>query len=186
MKLDFDPYSRVYIVLLSVVALSAGGLAIFSDSSQLGLSAAILGLYVLHLYSMQLMQRQWQTMEGLERVVGELGAGDPSDEEREIDDEEIENTGGQTVRRDFKLGTVAVIKGVMSPGIVSEVMSEHRRRPGLTFGDHAVELGHLTETELEELMQVKHRGVYTPGEIRRARRRIEEYRSSVRPDMPGT
>lgn len=191
-------HSRVYVFLLGVVAVAAAGLAWFFENTSLGLAAAILGLYVLHLYSMQVMQRQWRALQGLERLVGELGL-----EEEPAGEQEGEIGGGtgasdreagaaastageeRTVHRDFGLGTVAIIKGMMSPRDVSEVMAEHRRRPGLTFGDHAVELGHLTETELEDLVQVKHRGVYEPGEIRQARRRIREYRSSLDPEMTG-
>lgn len=190
-------HSRVYVFLLGAVAAAAAGLAWYFENTSLGLAAAILGLYVLHLYSMQVMQRQWRALQGLERLVGELeleepsggaegasgdggsatsaGAGNPSS----TDGEE------QSVHRDFGLGTVAIIKGMMSPRDVSEVMAEKRRRPGLTFGDHAVELGHLTETELENLVQVKHRGVYTAGEIRQARRRTREYRSSLDPETAG-
>ncbi len=187
MSSSLGSHSRIYVFLLAAVALVAGGLAVFSDNTSLGLAAAILGLYVLHLYSMRVMQRQWRAMQGLERLVGELGAGGPDEGEGPDDRGGREGSDGdegeETVRRDFGLGTVAIIKGMMSPRDVSEVMSQRRRRPGLTFGDHAVELGHLTETELEDLVQVKHRGVYTPGEIREARQRIREYRSSLDPEM---
>lgn len=192
MPSSLGSHSRVFVFILAGAALAAGGLAIFFDNTSLGLAAAVLGLYVLHLYSMQEMQRQWRALQGLERLVGELGLGEMSEEggpkpERsrrgggrdEGDEEE------RTVRRDFALGTVAIIKGMMSPRDVSDVMSQQRDRPGLTFGDHAVELGHLTETQLEDLMQVKHRGVYTPEEIRVAREKIQSYRNSLDPEAAG-
>ena len=196
-------HSRVYVFVLGGAALAAGGIAVFSDNTSLGLAAAVLGLYVLHLYSMQVMRRQWRALQGLERLVGELGQGEAPGEEAPADepppgerpegaDEEEEGEdegdgGADTVRRDFGLGTVAIVKGMMSPRDVSEVMSRQRERerPGLTFGDHAVELGHLTETQLEDLVQVKHRGVYTPEEIRAARERIRSYRDSLDPEAVG-
>ncbi len=193
MPSSLGSHSRVYVFVLGGAALAAGGLAVFFDNTSLGLAAAVLGLYVLHLYSMQEMQRQWRALQGLERLVGELGHGEMSEEdlspERRRTGSDREEGGGdesgRSVRRDFGLGTVAIIKGMMSPGDVSEVMSQQRNRPGLTFGDHAVELGHLTETQLEDLVQVKHEGVYTPEEIREAREKIQSYRNSVDPEMSG-
>lgn len=195
MPSSLGSHSRVFVFILAGAALAAGGLAVFFDNTSLGLAAAVLGLYVLHLYSMQEMQRQWRALQGLERLVGELGLGEISEEDleprprraeegrAEADEEHGED--GRTVRRDFGLGTVAIIKGMMSPRDVSEVMSQQRDRPELTFGDHAVELGHLTETQLEDLVQVKHRGVYTPEEIREAREKIQSYRNSLDPEAVG-
>lgn len=190
MPSSLGSHSRVYVFVLGGAALAAGGLAVFFDNTSLGLAAAVLGLYVLHLYSMQEMQRQWRALQGLERLVGELGHGEMSEEalslERRRTGSDREEGGGdesgRTVRRDFGLGTVAIIKGLMSPRDVSEVLAQLRNRPGLTFGDHAVELGHLTETQLEDLVQVKHEGVYTPEEIREAREKIQSYRNSVDPE----
>lgn len=193
MPSSLGSHSRVYIFVLGGAALAAGGFAVFLDNTSLGLAAAVLGLYVLHLYSMQEMQRQWRALQGLERLVGELGHGEMSEEdlslERRQSGSDREDGGrdesGRTVQRDFGLGTVAIIKGLMSPRDVSDVLSQQRNRPGLTFGDHAVELGHLTETQLEDLVQVKHQGVYTPEEIREAREKIQSYRNSVDPEMSG-
>lgn len=191
MPSSLQSHSRIYVFVLGGAALAAGGLAVFFDNTSLGLAAAVLGLYVLHLYSMQEMQRQWRALQGLERLVGELGHGEMSEEDLSLErrrtgsdrEEGGGDESGRTVRRDFGLGTVAIIKGLMSPRDVSEVMSQQRNRPGLTFGDHAVELGHLTETQLEDLVQVKHEGVYTPEEIREAREKIQSYRNSVDPEM---
>lgn len=188
-----DSHSRIYVLVLAAVTVIAGGLAYFTDSASLGLAAAVLGLYVLHLHSIQVMQRQWRTLQGLERIVGEIGAaeadtggeapapGGPG-EAAGAEGEAGEEAG--TVRRDFGLGTVAIVKGAMSPAEVSEVMAEQRRRPERTFGDHAIELGHLTERELEELVQVKHRGRYPAEEVRRARGRLRAYRRSLDPGAP--
>lgn len=193
MPSSLQSHSRVYVFVLGGAALAAGGLAVFFDNTSLGLAAAVLGLYVLHLYSMQEMQRQWRALQGLERLVGELGHGEMSEEDLSLErrrtgsdrEEGGGDESGRTVRRDFGLGTVAIIKGLMSPRDVSEVLAQLRNRPGLTFGDHAVELGHLTETQLEDLVQVKHEGVYTPEEIREAREKIQSYRNSVDPEMSG-
>lgn len=155
-----DTHSRVYVLLLGGVTVIAGGLAYFTDSASLGLAAAVLGLYVLHLHSIQVMQHQWRTLQGLERLVGEIGTSESDVGEKAPAPAGAEGeAGGEagTVHRDFGLETVAIVKGAMSPADVSEVMAEQRRRPDRTFGDHAIELGHLTERELEELVQVKHR-----------------------------
>lgn len=202
MQSNLAAHSRIYVFVLAAVALVSGGLAAFTENPSLGFAAAILGLYVLHLYSMQVMQRQWRTLQGLERLVGELGLSDLVDEADggeagglgpgteqtdgggrppgggDEDDEEM-------VRKEFGLGTVAIVKGAMTPRAVSEVMARKRSEPGLTFGDHAVELGYLTETELEDLVQTRHEALYTRDEIHRARRRIQEYRSSLDPEMAG-
>lgn len=193
-----DSHSRIYIYLLGVVTLGAGGLAYFSGSASLGLAAAVLGLYVLHLHSIRVMARQWRSLQGLERLVGEIGTGDPDADavapagrtggaraEGAGEDGSGDGDDAGLVRRDFGLGTVAIVKGAMSPRDVSEVMAEQRRESGRTFGDLAVALGHLTGSELEELVQAKHRGRYRAGEVRDARRRIEAYRSSLDPEAPG-
>ena len=196
-----DSHSRIYVLVLAAVTVIAGGLAYFTDSASLGLAAAVLGLYVLHLHSIQVMQRQWRTLQGLERIVGEIGgseadgggdtaapagpgvgAGGGGGDRAGVEGESGEEAG--TVHREFGLGTVAVVKGAMSPAEVSEVMAEQRRHPERTFGDHAIELGHVTERELEELVQVKHRGRYPAEEVRRARGRIRAYRRSLDPGAP--
>lgn len=199
MSSGIEAHSRLYIVLLGTVALVAGGLAFFSDSASLGLAAAVVGLYVLHLYSIQVMQQQWKTLQGLERLVGEIGISEPAAERGPPDrspgggegSPTAERSGAaddgadDTVQREFGLGTVAIVKGAMSPEEVARVMAEERRDPGRTFGDHAVRLGHLTETRLEDLLQVQRRGRYSTGAIREARRRIRAYRRSVDPGAPG-
>lgn len=194
-------HSRIYVFVLGGVALVAGGLAVFTDNTSLGFASAILGLYVLHLYSMQVMQQQWRALQGLERLVGELGLADLADGDEEGALEQLgageasptaAGDGGREaeeseakVRKDFALGTVAIVKGVMTPAEVAQVMARQRSEPGLTFGDHAVEMGYLSETQLEDLTQTRHEGLYGQDEIRRARRRIQDYRTSVDPEGVG-
>lgn len=70
------PFSRSYLTIVIAVALVVGGLAVFGQSSTLALAAAILGLYVLHLFSnWQLasnQRQQWQTLREVERMLGAL------------------------------------------------------------------------------------------------------------------
>lgn len=80
------------------------------------------------------------------------------------------------VPRHFALGTVAIIKNVLTPDEVAQVLMEQRRRPKRRFGELAVEMGLLGETELESLLLTQQEGVYKKKEIKAARERLESYR----------
>lgn len=71
------PFSRSYLAIVAGVAVVVGVLAVFGQSSTLALAAAVLGLYVLHLFSnWQLasdQRKQWQTLREVERMLSDLG-----------------------------------------------------------------------------------------------------------------
>ncbi len=281
------PFSRSYLTIVIGVAVAVGGLAIFGRNSTLALAAAILGLYVLHLYSNYQLasdqRQQWQTLREVERMLGaldespvggrepppeaspapghgaaeETGRGAPgegsggsdassgppeagtapdadeaagsSDSSRsrksdrspeaapsvgtaaDGDTEQIEDSdaapeeprgvdvdrggrggeeaeGGEEgveadeeddetvlVPRQYKLGTVAVVQRVLTPGEVARVLAVQNRDPDRQFGDIAVELNLLSATELEELLRIQRRGLYRPEAISRARRDLKHY-----------
>jgi hypothetical protein len=280
------PVSRSYLIIVISVAVVVGGLAVFGQSSTLALAAAVLGLYVLHLFSnWQLasnQRKQWQTLREVERMLGALeeqepdagsepardggrpgsaaadaaapagggsaaAAGEPpgsssdqdpgtavgeegataaegeaadgrardgeaaeprsatprneelspgeqesgaeSEEPGEfaVDEvpsrtEQTDETGGEDdeaavfVPRHYKLGTVAVVQRVLSPAAVARVAAVQERHPDQKFGDIAVRLDFLTESELEELLETQRRGLYRPEAIRRARDELKKFR----------
>ena len=243
------PFSRSYLIIVVAVAVVVGGLAVFGQSSTLALAAAILGLYVLHLFSnWQLasnQRQQWQTLREVERMLGALDRkhqdplevrGDPdiqpdssaqiaavgtdpedsdgsekgpestaasdvsaetpepavgdtspadpasSPDERETPppepspDQPEDADESVLVPRQYKLGTVAVVQRVLAPGEVARVLAVQDRQPDRRFGDIAVDLGLLTESELEELLETQKEGLYRPEAISRARRDLKKYR----------
>ncbi len=83
------------------------------------------------------------------------------------------------VPRHFALGTVALVRNVLTPSEVARVLLEQRRRPDSRFGTLAVELGLLSETALEELLLAQQEGLFTDEEMRDARQRLQEFRQST-------
>ncbi len=79
------------------------------------------------------------------------------------------------VPRRFALGTVAIIRKLLEPADVERILLEQRRYPRLRFGDVAIQLGLLTEEELQELLIAQERGVFADEEISDARRRLAAY-----------
>lgn len=80
--------------------------------------------------------------------------------------------------RHFALGTVAVIRKLLEPADVERILAEQRRYPRLRFGDIAVQLGLLTEPQLQEVLLAQQQGVFTDTEIREARDRLRQFRES--------
>jgi hypothetical protein len=77
--------------------------------------------------------------------------------------------------RHFALGTVAILRNLLQPCDVEQILAEQRRYPRLRFGDAAVQLGLLSEPELEELLTAQVEGVFTDEEIFDTRARLREY-----------
>ncbi|MFQ5747199.1 MAG: hypothetical protein ACE5HF_08285 [Gemmatimonadota bacterium] len=84
------------------------------------------------------------------------------------------------IPRHFALGTVALVRNVLSPARVAEILVEQRKRPDLRFGDLAVELGFISESQKEDLLLKQQEGLFTDAELRDARMRLKEYRESHR------
>lgn len=246
------PFSRSYLLIVIAVAVGVSGLAVFGQSSTLALAAAILGLYVLHLFSnWQLasnQRQQWQTLREVERMLSALDreaaapaeagappdtASSPSDadgsltavgdepagpeppeggpeatagsgvsaetpggavshetpddagldDRRDLPDETATAGKGEEdqedtvlVPRQYKLGTVAVVERVLTPGEVARVLGVQDRHPDRQFGDIARDLDILTAAELEDLLETQREGLYRPEAISRARRDLKKFR----------
>ncbi|MFQ5889201.1 MAG: hypothetical protein ACE5JR_04010 [Gemmatimonadota bacterium] len=84
------------------------------------------------------------------------------------------------IPRHFALGTVALVRNMLGPADVARVLLEQKKRPDERFGKLAVQLGLLTESQLEELLLAQQEGLFTDEEMREARRRLEEFRQPHR------
>ncbi len=97
-----------------------------------------------------------------------------------------ERTGTEVpVPRHFALGTVALVRNLLTPAEVARVLLEHRRQMGKKFGALAVELGLLTESEREELLLAQQEGLFTDAEMRDARMRLREFRENAAHTLAG-
>lgn len=83
------------------------------------------------------------------------------------------------VPRHFALGTVALVRKMLTPAEVARVLLEQRRRPDARFAALAVDIGLLTKTQREELLLAQQEGLFTDAEMREARRRLQEFRQSA-------
>jgi hypothetical protein len=105
------------------------------------------------------------------------GTSEPWD----LDDVDDATGGSQSkmpMPRHFALGTVAVIRKLLEPDDVERILAEQRRYPRLRFGDIAVQLGLLTEPQLQEVLLAQQQGVFTDAEIRETRDRLRVFREA--------
>ena len=87
----------------------------------------------------------------------------------------LEPSSKMPMPRRFALGTVAILRNLLQPADVERILAEQRRYPRLRFGDVAVQLGCLSEVELQELLAAQEEGVFTDEEIIDTRARLEAY-----------
>jgi hypothetical protein len=83
------------------------------------------------------------------------------------------------IPRHFALGTVALVRDLLTPAEVARVLLQQRKQPEKKFATLAVELGLLTESEREELLLAQQEGLFTDAEMREARQRLKEFREST-------
>ncbi len=178
----------------------------FGSERTLGLSAAVLGLYTLHLVSIRYilegqaqnrtrLDAQWKFLQLLvdpnvlergertgrpspDATTGSIGGdqtaapggngGDPAAAERQI-----------PTPRHFALGTVALIRNLLTPAQVAHVLVEQRNQPDERFAAIAVDLGMLTEDQREELLLAQQEGLFTDSEMREAHQRLREFRMAT-------
>ena len=81
--------------------------------------------------------------------------------------------------RHFALGTVALIRNMLSPAQVARILVEQRQQPDKKFATLAVELGMLTDAQREELLLAQQEGLFSDAEMREARERLREFRKST-------
>lgn len=89
------------------------------------------------------------------------------------------------VPRHFALGTVALVRDLLTPAEVARVLLEQRRQSGKKFGVLAVEMGLLSESQREELLLAQQEGLFTDAEMRDARQRLREFRETAAHSMAG-
>ena len=90
-------------------------------------------------------------------------------------DDVLEPSSRLPMPRHFALGTVAILRNLLQPGDVEQILAEQRCYPRLRFGDAAVQLGLLSESELKELLSAQVEGVFTDEEILDTRARLQAY-----------
>ncbi|MDH3298115.1 MAG: hypothetical protein OEM96_07560 [Gemmatimonadota bacterium] len=81
--------------------------------------------------------------------------------------------------RHFALGTVALIRDLLTPAQVAHILIEQRQQPDERFAAIAVDLGLLTEEQREELLLAQQEGLFTDEEMREARQRLSEFRKAT-------
>ncbi|MCL7967035.1 MAG: hypothetical protein M8857_07995 [marine benthic group bacterium] len=83
------------------------------------------------------------------------------------------------IPRHFALGTVALIRQLLTPAEVARILMEQRRQPDKRFATLAVELGLLEDSQREELLLAQQEGLFTEDEMRRAREGLRQFREST-------
>lgn len=108
----------------------------------------------------------------------EWGAPDAAEAEPAASNARQETVRNVPIPRHFALGTVAIIRRLMEPEEVAQVMLEQRHQPKLRFGEVAVQLGFLTPGQVDELLLAQKEGLFTDDEIREARARLRAFHES--------
>lgn len=83
------------------------------------------------------------------------------------------------IPRHFALGTVALIRQLLTPPEVARVLMEQRRQPDKRFATLAVEMGLLEDSQREELLLAQQEGLFTEEEMRQAREGLHQFREST-------
>lgn len=100
------------------------------------------------------------------------GAGEMSTDDRFVVTE-------VPIPRHFALGTVALIRQLLTPPEVARILMEQRRQPDKRFATLAVEMGLLGESQREELLLAQQEGLFTEEEMRQAREGLHQFREST-------
>lgn len=81
--------------------------------------------------------------------------------------------------RHFALGTVALIRNMLTPAQVARILVEQRQQPDKKFATLAVDLGMLTDEQREELLLAQQEGLFSDAEMREARERLRDFRKTT-------
>lgn len=81
--------------------------------------------------------------------------------------------------RHFALGTVALIRNMLTPAQVARILVEQRQQPDKKFASLAVELGMLNDMQREELLLAQQEGLFSDAEMREARERLRDFRKTT-------
>ena len=124
-------------------------------------------------------------MPGISRPRSRPVSGDPPQPESERAVSEVRPAGARQqpvevpIPRHFALGTVALIRELLTPAEVARVLMEQRRQPDKRFATLAVEMGLLEDSQREELLLAQQEGLFTEDEMRRAREGLRQFREST-------
>lgn len=83
--------------------------------------------------------------------------------------------GGLKVPRDLRIGTVAIVQGVLEPSDVSSIMSMQERQPEKSFGELAVESGLLEPGQVEKIREVQETGLYSQRRLKQAKSKLRTF-----------
>lgn len=83
--------------------------------------------------------------------------------------------GDLMVPRDLRIGTVAIVQGMLDPSDVSRIMSMQERQPERPFGELAVEAGLLEPEQVEELLEVQETGLYSQRKLKQAKSKLRTF-----------
>ncbi|TFG65458.1 MAG: hypothetical protein E4H28_04165, partial [Gemmatimonadales bacterium] len=190
MKLSQDSrqYSIPFISALGVLTVALAVLSWVTHERSLSLSAAVLGFYSLHLISVRFiiedhaedkarMESQWtllklmvdpnaitaETAPRISTSSGDLMLSTNGANELGAEPQRIPTA------RHFALGTVALIRDLLSPAQVAKILVEQRNQPDQRFAAIAHDLGMLNDEQREELLLAQQEGLFTDEEMREAR-----------------
>jgi hypothetical protein len=105
------------------------------------------------------------------------GEGRAKPSQRSLAEQETEVGAGPTgvkTPRHLQIGTIAIIRKMLDPSEVGAILSAQRSAPDRRFGELAVELGLLTNSQVEELLEEQRKVVFTDAELLEARTQIAE------------
>lgn len=205
--------SREYVGIFLALAVLALLLAAGFRTQDLLLAGLTLGLYGLHLLSIQSIQEEQEQHSALLREAGaalddlsvdedsrrrqassggSAGSGPTSGTKRSASSaggsadatdssgigssgEVPPDDGDLMVPRDLRIGTVAIVQGILEPNDVSRVMSLQERQPDKPFGELAVEAGLLDPEQVEDLLEVQETGLYSQRKLKQAKSKLRAF-----------
>jgi hypothetical protein len=195
---DSRRYSIPFIGTVGIATLVMMAMAWFIQNRSLAASAAVLGLYTLHLISVRFitegqaedrarMESQWSLLKLMvdpNAVVSSApirmsaSSGDLAVPATALSDKGNPSQNIPTARH-FALGTVALIRDLLTPAEVAQILVEQRNQPDERFAAIAMDLGMLSEQQREELLLAQQEGLFTDEEMRDARERLREFRQTT-------
>jgi hypothetical protein len=195
---DSRQYSIPFIGTVGVATLVMTALAWFIQNRSLAASAAVLGLYTLHLISVRFitegqaddrarMESQWSLLKLMVDPNAVVSSApirrSASSGDLAVPATAVSGNGNPSqnipTARHFALGTVALIRDLLTPAEVAQILVEQRNQPDERFAAIAIDLGMLSEQQREELLLAQQEGLFTDEEMRDARERLREFRQTT-------
>jgi hypothetical protein len=195
---DSRQYSIPFISTIGAVTVVMSVLAWLIHDRTLTASATVLGLYTLHLISIRFiiegqaedkarMESQWSLLKLIVDPNALTSGGSSriptSNGDLVISAKGLSGNGpkGQKIptARHFALGTVALIRDLLTPLQVAQILVEQRNQPDERFAAIALDLGMISEEQREELLLAQQEGLFTDDEMREARERLRVFRQAT-------